>query len=154
MEFEIAVQALADAEVDFIIIGGLSANIHGSAHLTNDLDVFISREPENLKRIIRALAPFHPRLRDFPAELPFAWDVATLRNGTVFTLSTDLGKIDLLAEVPGIGSYKEVKAASILVQGFDRTVRTLHLSDLIASKKAAGRPKDIAVVTELEGLLD
>jgi predicted nucleotidyltransferase len=154
VNLERAVQELTDAGVDFLIIGGWSAILHGSAHLTNDLDLFFARTPENTRRLALTLAPFHPRLRDLPADLPFVWDDATLRNGAIFTLATDLGPIDLLAEVPGLPSYSEVAAKAVSVQAFGRTVRTLDLRSLIASKRAAGRPKDLSAVAELESLLE
>jgi hypothetical protein len=90
MNFDAAVQALCDAGVDFIIIGGWSAILHGSAYTTNGLEIYFSRRPQNLRRLVQALAPYHPRLRDLPEDLPFIWDEATLRNGTIFTLTTDL----------------------------------------------------------------
>lgn len=154
MTFDAPVQALCDGGVDFIIIGGLAAILHGSAYATNDLDLFISRDTDNLKRVALALEPFHPRLRDIPAELPFVWDAATLRNGTIFTLTATLGRIDLLMEVAGLGSYPDAKTKAIKVEAFGRQVLTLDLASLIQSKKAAGRDKDLAVVRELEGLLD
>ncbi|HEV3200213.1 MAG TPA: hypothetical protein VGZ73_20050 [Bryobacteraceae bacterium] len=86
--------------------------------------------------------------------MPFVWDRSTLRNGTVSTLSTDLGAIDLLAEVSGLGGFDEVKACSILVQAFDRSVWTLDLPSLIRAKRAAGREKDLRILPELEGLLE
>ena len=79
---------------------------------------------------------------------------AALANGTVFTLNTDLGILYLLAEVSGIGSYAEVRAASVEVDAFDRRVRALDLRALILAKKAAGRPKDLLILPELEGLLE
>ncbi|MBV8842970.1 MAG: hypothetical protein JO307_09175 [Bryobacterales bacterium] len=103
MNFITAIQALVDAGVDFVIIGGWSAVLNGSSYITNDLDICYSRSRENLKRLANALAPFHPRLRELAAGLPLVWDEVTLKNGTVFTFSTDLGVIDLLAEVPGLG---------------------------------------------------
>jgi hypothetical protein len=148
-----AVQVLTDAEVAFVIIGGWSAILHGSSYQTRDLDVCFSRSRDNLKRLAAALAPFHPRLRDFPVGLPFIWDETTLRNGTVFTLDTDLGVVDLLAEVAGVGAYQEVFEHSVLVHAFDREVRTLDLGSLIRSKRAAARPKDLALLPELEALL-
>jgi hypothetical protein len=154
MNFVTAVQTLVDAGVDFVIIGGWSAILHGSSQTTNDLDICFSRQSANLKRLARALAPFHPRLRDLPANLPFVWDEVTLRNGTLFTLSTDLGAIDLLAEVSGVGGFDEVKAHSELVQAFDRSVWTLDLPSLIRAKRAAGREKDLRALPELESLLD
>ena len=98
MNFVLAVQALTDAGVEFVIIGGWSAIMHGSAHLTSDLDLCYSRNRDNLRRLALALAPFHPRPAGFPRELPFVWDDRTLHGGTVFTLDTYLGRIDLLAE--------------------------------------------------------
>ncbi len=154
MNFEVAVQSMSDAGVEFIIIGGWSAILHGSAHVTNDLDIFFSRKPDNLRRLIEALALYHPRLRDAPAELPFVWDTATLRNGTIFTLATDLGAIDLLAEVRGLGSFEEVWSHSVPVEAFGRHVRTLDLKTLIRSKRAISRNKDINTLHELETLLE
>ena len=154
MQFERAVQALCDASVEFVVIGGLSATFHGSARVTYDLDICYSRASANLRRLSEALAPFHPRPRGFPAGLPFVWDEGTLRKGTVFTLQTDIGEIDLLAEVTGLGAFDEVKLHSITVEAFERQVPTLDLTGLIQAKRAAGREKDLSALPELESLLE
>jgi hypothetical protein len=154
MQFERAVQALCDASVEFVVIGGLSATFHGSARVSYDLDICYSRASANLRRLTEALAPFHPRPRGFPAGLPFVWDEGTLRNGTVFTLQTDIGEIDLLAEVTGLGAFDEVKLHSITVEAFERQVPTLDLTGLIQAKRAAGREKDLSALPELESLLE
>jgi hypothetical protein len=154
MNFVQAVQALTDAGVEFAIIGGWSAIMHGSAYLTNDLDLCYSRTPVNLQRLARALAPYHPRPAGFPPELPFVWDERTLHGGTVFTLDTELGRIDLLAEVAGLGDWSEIRKHCVLLPAFDREVLTLDLPSLIRAKRAAGRPKDLLVLPELESLLD
>jgi predicted nucleotidyltransferase len=142
MNFAMAVQALCDQEVEFIIAGGWSAILHGSSHVTNDIDIFYARATDNLKRLVQALSPYHPRLRD----------VATLRNTTLLTLTTDLGPIDLLAEIAGLGPFEQVSAGAMQVEAFGRTVRTLDLESLIKSKRAAGREKDLRVLPELESL--
>jgi hypothetical protein len=154
MQFEKSVHALCDAEVEFVVIGGLSANLHGSARITFDLDVCYSRSTANLKRLVAALAPFHPRPQGFPPELPFVWDETMLRNTTVLTLQTDLGEIDLLAEVAGLGSWEDVRSRSIVVEAFDRRISILDLRSLIEAKRAAGREKDLAALPELESLLE
>jgi hypothetical protein len=154
MNFVVAVQALTDAGVEFAIIGGWSAIMHGSAHLTNDLDLCYSRNQDNLRRLALALAPYHPRPADFPRELPFVWDDRTLRGGTVFTLDTDLGRIDLMAEVAGLGGWDEIRKGCVRLPAFGREVWTLDLPSLIRAKRAAGRPKDLLVLPELESLLD
>jgi hypothetical protein len=154
MQFEKAVQALSDAGVEFVIIGGLSATFHGSARITYDLDICYARTSANLRRLAAALAPFDPRPRGFPAGLPFVWDETTLRNGTIFTLQTQIGEIDLLAEVAGLGDFEAVKADSITVEAFDRRVAILDLPGLIRAKRAAGREKDLSALPELESLLE
>jgi len=154
IKFRAAVQALCDAQVEFVVVGGLAATIHGGARLTYDLDICYARNPANLRKLAAVLAPFHPRPRGFPKELPFIWDETTLRNGSLFTLSTDLGDIDLLAGVTGLGTYQDAKAASIEVEGYERRFHTLGLKSLIQAKRAAGRPKDLEGLPELEALLE
>ncbi len=154
MQFGKAIQALADAEVEFVVIGGVSATFHGSARVTYDLDICYSRSSHNLSRLVRALEAFHPRPRGFPAGLPFIWDEATLRDASVLTLQTDVGEIDLLAEVAGLGNFDGVVNHAILVEAFGRRIATLDLPGLILSKRAAGREKDVAALPELESLLE
>lgn len=154
VRFHLLISSLIQSEVDLIIIGGLAAVAHGSAYLTRDLDVCYSREPANLERLARALEPFQPRLRGAPADLPFRLDPPTLRAGMNFTLSTTAGDLDLIGEVAGLGDYSRSLSASeeMEVEGF--RCRVLTLEGLIRAKKASGRPKDLALVTELEALLE
>ena len=154
MQFESAVQSLCDAGVDFVVIGGVSATFHGSVRVTYDLDICYSRATSNVTRLVAALAPFHPRPRGFPPGLPFIWDTATVGNAAILTLQTDLGEIDLLSEVAGIGSYSEVKDHSLVVSAFGRQVSTLDLQSLIDAKRATGRDKDLSALPELESLLE
>jgi len=154
MNVEAAIQALVDAGVEFVIVGGWSAILNGSSYITNDLDVCFARNPENLRRLVLALAPFHPRLRDLPEGLPFIWAQATLRNATMLTLDTDLGKVDLLAEVAGLGTFEDMTGGSVVTEAFGRQVRILDLKSLIKAKRAAGRNKDLIVLPELESLLE
>ena len=145
-------KSLIENKVEFVIIGGVAIIAHGVPYATFDLDFCYARSLENLKKIVAALAPFKPRLRGFPTNLPFTWDERTLQNGTNFTLETDIGDIDLLGEVAGVGSYAEVFANSTKLKLFDDDVRVLSLDDLIKAKRAAGRPKDLFVLPQLETL--
>jgi hypothetical protein len=146
-------QLLAEHEVDFIVVGGVAISAHGSSYFTFDLDLCYFRTTDNLRRIVSALWPYHPRLRDLPEGLPFIWDEATLQQGTNFTLTTDLGDIDLLGEVKGVGTYDDALSSSLVVHLFGNDVRVLSLKALIESKRAAGRPKDLLVLPELEAML-
>lgn len=152
IELRQALESLARHEVEFVIVGGVAMNLHGSAHATYDLDICYARRRANLKGIVAALAAYHPRPRDFPENLPFVWDEQTLQGGTNFTLSTDLGDIDLLGEVAGVGSYEEALAASVVVPLYGIECRVLNLDALIESKRAAGRTKDQLALPELEAL--
>ncbi len=149
------VQALQAAEVDLVIVGGVAMSAHGSAHVTQDLDVCYSRAPDNLERLVRALAPLKPRLRveSEPEGLPFLWDAETLRRGLNFTLMTHHGDVDLLGEVSGLGAYEEVRRSAEHIELFGKEIWVLGLPGLIASKQAAARPKDLRQIPELRALL-
>lgn len=149
-----AITTLASNEVDFVLIGGVALSIHSAAYVTYDIDVCFSRTRDNLKRIAEALAPFNPRLRGFPAELPFVWDISTLTNGNLFTLDTDLGDFDLLGEVEGLGNYNEVLSASTAWDIYGYKVNVLSVDGLIKAKEQAGREKDIAGLKVLYALRD
>jgi len=128
--------------------------LQGSAYLTEDLDFCYSRSERNIQNLAKALALYHPRLRGAPQGLPFEFDAATIRCGLNFTLSTDLGPMDFLAEVAGLGDYKAVRNASEQVTILSMDCYVLSLSGLIKAKRAAGRAKDLEAVKELEGLLE
>jgi hypothetical protein len=147
------VEVLSDEAVDFVLIGGLAAVLHGSAYVTYDMDIAYSRERENCQRLAKALSQLNPSLRGAPLGLPFLLDANTLRNGANFTLSTNFGDLDLLGEVTGLGSYREVRAVSVEMEAFGRKVFVLGLEGLIRAKRAAGRGKDLLLVPELEALL-
>ena len=145
---------LADAKVDFILVGGLAANARGSARVTTDVDVSYGRSTANIERLVKALAPIKPYLRGAPPGLPFDWSVATLKAGLNFTLITTDGALDLLGEIVGGGRYEDLIAHSTVEDAFDREIRVLDLPGLVRAKRAAGRPKDLEVVAELEALAE
>lgn len=151
-DFPALLGALIDGEVDHIIVGGLAATIHGSARLTQDVDVVYARDPANLERLAEALRELEPRLRGAPLDLPFEWSPRTLRMGLNFTLATTLGAIDLFGEIAGGESYEDLVPHTIDVELFGRAHRCLDLEALIRTKRAAGRLRDFEVVAELEAI--
>lgn len=152
IDFEKTLTLLSDEGVQFVIIGGLAITIHGSSYVTFDLDICYARDNENLTRLARAFRPVNPRLRGAPAGLPFSFDEGTLKRGLNFTLTTDIGDVDLIGEVAGVGDDPVVAAASMPVELFGRLYAVLTLDALIVAKRAAGRPKDLQVLPELEAL--
>ncbi len=150
--FELLLGALNRAGVDYIVVGGLAATIHGSARLTQDVDICYARPHANLTRLAKALRPLDPYLRGAPRGLPFEWSVATLRAGLNFTLTTTAGDIDLFGEITGGGRYDDLIRHTVSVSLFSYRVRCLNLEWLIATKRAAGRPRDLEAIAELEAL--
>jgi hypothetical protein len=149
---EAPLRLLGEYKVDCVIVGGIAALIHGSLLLTNDVDVCYARDPENLKRLAGALQSVHARLRNAPEELPFIPDAETLKRGLNFTFATDTGDLDLLGEVQGVGHYDDVLAGSITVELFDYRFAVIDISKLVIAKRAAGRPKDLIALPELEAI--
>ncbi len=135
-------QALVDAEVRFVVIGGLASQVHGSPSLTGDVDVCFELERENLRRLSSALAGLAAIRRGMPVDVMAPIDERALRAGDVFTLTTRFGDLDLLAHPdPGL-DYAQLVEHSILAEILGVEVRVASLDDLMAMKRAAGRPKD------------
>jgi hypothetical protein len=141
--------ALTASRVDFVVVGGVALTLRGSSRLTLDLDLCYSRDRENLRRLATALAPYHPRLRGAPPDLPFLWDDRTLASGLNFTLTTDLGDLDILGEIPGVGGYAEVLTGSSELRIGDTRIRVMDIDTLERSKRAAGRAKDLLDLAEI-----
>ena len=153
-DFRALISLLASARIEFIIVGGAAATAHGSARLTQDLDVVYRRTEENISRLVQALAPYNPYLRGAPPSLPFAWDEQTISKGLNFTLTTTIGALDLLGEITNGGSYDDLLPFSIHLHLYDVECLCLGLERLIYVKRAAGRPKDLEAIAELEAILE
>lgn len=153
-QFDKLLPLLVNGGVEFILIGGVAGNVLGAARLTFDVDVVYDRSKANLERISRLLQPQSPYLRGAPPGLPFTLDVPTLRNGLNFTLTTKLGDLDLLGEVVGGGNYKALLPHTFVVEAFGVRFRCVDLPTLIRLKRAAGRPKDLESIAELQALLE
>ena len=153
-DFGNLIQTLTAGQVDFILIGGVAATVHGSPRLTQDVDVVYSRQPDNIVRLVQALAPQNPYLRGAPAGLPFHWDCRTIEQGLNFTLTTSSGYLDLFGEITGGGGFDDLLPHCIEITAFGVELRCLDLATLIRVKRAAGRPKDFESLAELEAILD
>lgn len=141
-------------DIECVIIGGMAATLHGSAIPTTDLDVCYSRTTTNLQRLATALQSVNARLRNAPANLPFLLDAETLRQGLNFTFITEVGDLDLLGEVRGVGYYNEAVEGASSFELLGYRFKVIALDKLILAKRTAGRPKDLVTVVELEALLE
>ena len=152
--FGALLRRLAEGHVDFIIVGGVAAAMHGAARATYDVAVVYSRTPENIARLVETLSPLQPYLRGAPPGLPFTWDAAAVRRGLNFTLTTSLGDLDLLGEVTYGGTYEALLNDTEFVSASEIECRCLTLERLIRVKRAAGRPKDLEALAELEAIAE
>ena len=153
-EIEQHLRLLGKYQVDCVIVGGVAAAIHGASQLTYDLDICYNREADNLQRLVLALRSVNAQLRDAPPALPFVLDEETLRRGLNFTFLTDIGALDLLGEVSGVGGYREAHENSEIREFFGNDFPVLSLPKLIAAKRAAGRAKDLNTLPELEAICE
>lgn len=146
---------LADHEVEYVVIGGLAATLHGSAHVTFDLDITPERSAGNLARLAAALAELDARLRvdREPAGVPFDPSADFLARCEILNLTTRHGDLGISFVPSGTQGYPDLRrdAVSITVHGIDVVVAAL--ADVVRSKEAAGREKDRLVLPELRTLL-
>ena len=153
-DYRSLLRCLFEGGVEFILVGGAAATAHGAARLTQDLDIVYRRSEDNVGRLVRALEPYRPYLRGVPPGLPFQWDTETVLRGLNFTLTTTLGDLDLLGEITGGGRFEDLLAHCITIHVFGIECKCLGLERLIHVKRAAGRPKDLEAVAELEAILE
>lgn len=147
-----AFEALIETGVDYVVIGGIAAALHGSTSVTQDLDICYRRDKDNLERLASALTAMQASWRGVPEQVPFVLDAKTLSMGDNVTFNTIHGALDCLGHPAGSEGYEELAARSVQVDLEGIVVRVASLDDLISMKMAAGRPKDKAEVEILAAL--
>ncbi len=147
-------RALVGGRVRFVVIGGLAAQAHGSPLITEDLDICFDLDRDNLERLGEVLADLMAVRRGMPDGVVAPVDARALRAGDVFTLRTRFGDLDLLAR-PDPGLDFATLASRAIHFEYDRLpVMMASLDDVIAMKRAAGRPKDLLAIEHLAALRD
>lgn len=146
------IERLCDADIEFVIVGGFAATLHGSSLLTRDLDVCAVLSQENVEKLRDVLRDLRPVHRMTPQRLSFLDNPspgASLKN---LYLETELGPVDILGSISGVGDYERVRAASIEITLFGRPCRVMSLEDLIRAKETLRREKDLLALKELRSL--
>ena len=147
-------ERLNQRQVEYVLVGGLAAVLHGVTLVTRDVDVCLPFTEEDLARLEQALADLHPVHRMTPQRLPFVLErglAARLKN---LYLQTDLGVLDCIGEVAGIGDYPKVKRRSVMADLPVGSCRVLSIPALIESKQALNRAQDKLAVIQLRAILD
>ncbi len=143
-------QILIKNKVDCVLVGGLAAITHGAATMTWDLDVCFDFNPDNVRTLLHALEPVHPRVRAQSGWLSLTeYTPERLAQLDNLYITTDLGRLDLLGFIAGVGKYPEVKQHSVEIDLLGYPCRVLDLESLIKAKETLNRPKDQQVVLEL-----
>lgn len=148
LDAERILRALADHEVEYILIGGLAVQTHGHVRTTNDADLIPAPQPANLRRLAAALRSLDARVLN-PGQEDVEIDAKMLPKATIWQFSTRDGGVDVLHEVPGGRPYEELNERALRVALGDIEVPVVDLDDLIQMKLARGRPIDLADVAAL-----
>jgi hypothetical protein len=140
---------LAEAGVDYLVIGGVAVAAQGYGRSTKDLDIVYAMNAANLERLGGVLVGLGARLRGISEDVPFVPDARTLKRTAILTLDTPLGGIDLLVDPHGADRYEAMRERADVVDLDGIELRIASLEDLLSMKRAAGRPQDIADIDAL-----
>lgn len=143
---------LVKSPLDFVIVGGFAAVLHGCNQTTRDIDICLVLVPDKIQLLRQVLKPLNPKIRttqEKPSFLTSPEDMSGIQN---LHLETDLGVLDLVAKVEGVGDFYSVLKNAIEIELYGEKCFLISLDDLIKSKKALGRHRDLVVVKELEAI--
>lgn len=145
-------ERLVDAGVDFVLVGGYAGVVYGCTYVTQDVDICCDFSPANLLTLQESLSDLHPVHRMTPGRKPLD---LTASNAVAFKnlyLDTDLGPIDCLSEVQGLGDYDQVVPVSAPIEVEGRQLRVLTIDALIVAKEAMNRARDREAVRQLKAV--
>jgi hypothetical protein len=151
-DFRDLLTRLVETKVDFVLVGGFAGVVHGCSCVTQDIDICCDFSPENLLALQQAVSDLHPVHRMTPGRKRLNLTEQTCSQFKNLYLDTDIGQLDCLSFIDGLGDYQMVKQASELIKIKDVSLRILSLDGLIKAKKAMNRPRDRQVIFELEAI--
>ena len=151
-DFLEVLKRLAQVEVSFVVIGGFAATVYGCTVVTQDIDICCDFSPENLLRLQKALADLHPVHRMTPNRKPLELTPDNIKGLKNLYLDTDLGTLDCIGFVEGIGDYEQVTKVSRKIETDGLTLNILTIDALIQAKEAMRRPRDRQAVIQLKAI--
>lgn len=152
MNLQLLLGRLCDAGIAFVVIGGFASVLHGSAMVTDDLDICAVLTGENVEKLRAALKDLNPVHRLTHQRLSILDYPAGAQPMQKIYLKTEAGVVDVLSTVLGVGEFARLRREAEIVELFGRQVAVMSLSDLIAAKEACGREKDLLTAKELRAI--
>jgi hypothetical protein len=147
-------ERLLEHEIDFVLVGGFAAVVHGSTLVTQDLDICAAITESEIAKLRNALKDLHPWHRmNRAAKLSFLDYPQDLRGVNHVYLQTDLGILDVLSHTQPAGDFEGIKSRSVDISLYGHRCRVISIEDLIRVKEAMGRPKDAQAAQELRLIL-
>jgi hypothetical protein len=151
-DLRVLLQRLIEHDVKFVVIGAFASVVHGVTLVTQDVDICCPFTSRNLLKLQGAIADLHPVHRLTPKRLPLRLTRARCRGLKNLYLESDLGVLDCLSEVLGVGNFATVKRQSVIVDLDFGKCRVLGLDALIKAKRAMNRPRDREALIQLEAI--
>jgi predicted nucleotidyltransferase len=149
--FDQLLRRLSEADVEFVLIGGLAVNAWGVVRGTKDVDVVIAPDIENLKRVAAVAAAVNGHVQTGESLLSSQPSIAgQLASGEPVAIETDLGRLDIVQGLDGVPAYEELQARATETEVLGVRVAVCSVEDLKAMKKAAGRTRDLADLEDLD----
>ena len=148
-------KVLLESEIEFVLIGGYASVLHGSTYVTRDLDICGLITSDQIEKLRKALKDYNPRHRMNPNVKPsFLEEPKSVEGVHHLYLETDLGVLDFLSSVTGVGDFNSINKNAVEVPLFGYKCRVIGIEDLIKAKSTLGREKDKLVVNELKKITD
>ena len=143
-------QLLLQEKFDFVLVGGYAGVVHGVSLVTEDLDICAVINDDRLHRLREILKPYHPVHRMTPQRISFLEHPQSAEKWNNIYLRTDLGQLDVLNEITGVGDLARLKQNAAWIDLYGHRCAVISIDDLIVAKKTVGREKDLLAVKELE----
>ncbi len=145
-------ERLVNAGVNFVIVGGFAGVVHGCTYVTQDIDICCDFSPDTLLALQKAISDLHPVHRMTPGRKGLKLTEQTCGQFKNLYLDTDIGQLDCLSFIDGLGDYSEVKQESELIEVEEIRMRVLSVDALIKAKKTMNRLRDKEAVLQLEAI--
>jgi predicted nucleotidyltransferase len=142
---------LTEADVRFVVVGGLALGAWGVVRGTKDVDIVVAPDTENLKRLAAVAEEIHGHVQAGKAFLSSRLSIAgRLATGEQVAIETDLGRLDIVQGLDGIPAYDELNMRSTKAEILGIEVAVCSIEDLKSMKRAAGRTRDLADLEDLD----